>query len=137
MNKDIDKKIEDIVKNNFNYYVNVFKVLHQRPELSLCEYNTKRIIVRELNKIKNVKVYDDLTVKTAVLAVIQNKKQDNGCCLLRSEMDALPIDEKTNIKFKSKIKNIMHSCGHDGHQMGTSLQNDRQPLRRNGRPFLQ
>lgn len=121
MNKDIDKKIEDIVKNNFNYYVNVFKELHQRPELSLCEYNTKKIIVRELKKIKNVKVYDDLTVKTAVLAVIQNKKQDNGCCLLRSEMDALPIDEKTNIKFKSKIKNIMHSCGHDGHMVSLLL----------------
>ncbi|MBV6657285.1 MAG: amidohydrolase, partial [Devosiaceae bacterium] len=53
--------------------------------------------------------------KTGVVGVIKGAKGDGLTVGLRSDMDALPIDEETNVAHASKRPGMMHACGHDGH----------------------
>merc|ERR1712137_976394 len=47
-------------------------------------------------------------------ALIKGTKE--GPCLgLRADMDALPIQEANNVSYSSKVKGVMHACGHDVH----------------------
>ncbi|MEG2665637.1 MAG: M20 family metallopeptidase, partial [Bacteroidales bacterium] len=50
-----------------------------------------------------------------VLACIQGRNPDKRCVALRSDMDALPIEEATGLSFSSKNEGVMHACGHDVH----------------------
>ncbi|WP_068267378.1 M20 metallopeptidase family protein [Caviibacter abscessus] len=105
-----NKTIIDIVESNYDEVVSIRKHLHKYPELSEKEYETSKYIQNFLNKlgVKYKKVAD-----TGLFAFIEN-----GCgkkLAFRADMDALPIDEKTNVDFKSVNKDVMHACGHDIH----------------------
>ena len=81
------------------------------PELGYQEYKTSALIQSEL---KNMGVpFKTNIAKTGVLAQI-NKGKGNHI-LLRADMDALSITEKTNLTFASKNYGLMHACGHDAH----------------------
>jgi len=101
--------------------------LHKYPELSNDEYNTsERIIsfIKEYNPDEIIRLGD-----TGVLFVF--KGNENGKTLLfRSELDALPIKELTEVDYKSVNNNISHACGHDGHMailagLAQNISNDR------------
>lgn len=105
-----NKIIVDIVESNYNEILSIRKHLHSYPELSEQEYETSKYIENLLNKwgVKYKKVAD-----TGIFAYIKN---GNGKKLaFRADMDALPINEQTDVDFKSKHENIMHACGHDIH----------------------
>ena len=54
--------------------------------------------------------------KTGVVGVINGQTNRSGKVIgLRADMDALPINEETELDYKSKIPGAMHACGHDGH----------------------
>ena len=56
--------------------------------------------------------------KTGVVGVIRGRKEGNGARKvigLRADMDALPMDEQTNLPYRSTNPGKMHACGHDGH----------------------
>jgi amidohydrolase len=53
--------------------------------------------------------------KTGVIAQITGDRGDGPCVLLRADMDALPIDEKSGVAFTSEVPGVMHACGHDAH----------------------
>ncbi|WP_163831458.1 M20/M25/M40 family metallo-hydrolase, partial [Proteus mirabilis] len=54
--------------------------------------------------------------KTGVVAVIKGRKGNSGKVIgLRADMDALPMEENTNLKWRSTIPGRFHGCGHDGH----------------------
>jgi amidohydrolase len=86
--------------------------LHQYPELALGEYKTAKTIAAELKRIGlNVTTGQ---YKTSVVAILQGGYPGKTAAL-RSDMDALPISEQTNLPFKSHYQGRMHACGHDVH----------------------
>ncbi len=85
--------------------------LHQYPELGYNEFNTARSIRQKLDILKIP--YESGIAKTGIVAELS--KGNGKCIALRADMDALPIQEETNLEFASKNKGIMHACGHDVH----------------------
>ena len=86
--------------------------LHKHPEVSNDEYNTfERIInfIRKYNPDEIIKLG-----KTGV-AFAFNGKEKGKTVVFRSELDALPIQEKSGVEYASINNHIAHSCGHDGH----------------------
>ncbi|WP_300701591.1 M20 family metallopeptidase [uncultured Campylobacter sp.] len=92
--------------------------LHEYPELSFEEFETAKKVCALLDKYKIP--YKNQIAKTGILAIIEGKKASNDkkCVLLRADMDALPVEEDTNLSYSSKVKGKMHACGHDGHTSG-------------------
>ena len=116
--------IKYLTKKYEKEYIDFFKNLHKNPELSMCEFYTTQMIIDKLKTIKNVKFKKCSKLNTGVIAWIVGKKKSYNkakTILIRCEIDALPIQERTNLKYKSTKKNIMHACGHDGHISFTLL----------------
>lgn len=87
--------------------------LHSHPELGNNEYLTSGFLEKELQKM-------GLEVKrilgTALVATLHSKgKNSVRKVAIRADMDALPIEEKTDCPFESATPGIMHACGHDLH----------------------
>ncbi len=93
------------------YMVRQRNYFHSHPELGLQEFNTCNHIEEELNKlgIKNHRV-----AGTNVIAEIDSGKKGKTL-LIRADIDALPIQEKNEVPYKSQNDGVMHACGHDGH----------------------
>ncbi|MBL4616564.1 MAG: amidohydrolase [Robiginitomaculum sp.] len=107
-----------------NYLEKLYLHLHQNPELSLQEFETSKRMAAELTQAG----YDVTTDigGTGLVAVMKNG--DGPTLMLRADMDALPLEEKTGLSYASKAKgvnqrgqdvSVMHACGHDIHM--TSL----------------
>ncbi|MEI3607735.1 amidohydrolase [Pseudogracilibacillus sp. SE30717A] len=92
--------------------IDIRRQLHQFPELSLEEYETTKRIKEWLTE-KNI-VIKRTTLKTGVFADIKGK-YDSPKVAIRADIDALPIEEETNLPYASKVKGKMHACGHDFH----------------------
>ena len=101
------KKIE-----SFNdELINIRRHIHEHPELSGLENQTAILISGYLKNIGwTVK---ESVGRTGVVAEFGPK--DKGFIGLRVDMDALPILEKTNLVYSSKVDGVMHACGHDIH----------------------
>ena len=85
--------------------------LHMKPELSLKEEKTSERIGSELRKLGY-----EVTEKFGGYGVVGIMKNGDGKTLLiRTDMDALPIEETTSLLFTSENKGAMHACGHDIH----------------------
>ncbi len=93
---------------------------HQNPELGNNEKRTAKIIAEHLRSL-GIEVKEGVG-KTGVVGILKGSKPGK-CIALRADMDALPIIERVNIPFASKIKStyngqevgVMHACGHDTH----------------------
>lgn len=94
-----------------SYMVELRNYFHSHPELSLQEFNTCKKIQEELDslKIKNYRVE-----KTNVIAELDTTRPGKTL-FLRADIDALPIQEKNDVPYKSQVPDVMHACGHDGH----------------------
>jgi hippurate hydrolase len=104
-----------------------YKHLHRNPELSGHEEQTAAFVAGELRKLgytvtEHVGKYEDGTQALGVAAVMENGAGPR--LLMRTELDALPVEEKTGLDFASHVKTInaqgqqvsvMHACGHDLH----------------------
>ncbi len=86
--------------------------IHQEPELSNEEYKTRE-------KVKVFLSGTNLEIRECVTStgLICDLKVGEGLPTIafRGDMDALSIDERTDLPYKSTIKNAMHACGHDFH----------------------
>ncbi len=85
---------------------------HMYPELGFCEKETAKRIISEIKDFElDIR---EKVAKTGLVVKISGK--DSGrCVLLRADMDALPIKEKNSVPYRSRVKGVMHACGHDGH----------------------
>ncbi|MFI4947021.1 MAG: M20 family metallopeptidase, partial [Burkholderiales bacterium] len=86
--------------------------LHQQPELSNREEKTGRFVAEKLRALGIEVRYP--VAKTGAVGVLRGGKP-GGVVALRSDMDALPIEETSELPFKSQVKGVMHACGHDAH----------------------
>ena len=116
----ISDKIEREAKHQAISSLELCKHLHQNPELSFQEFETSKRMASELDK-SGFEVTENFG-GNSVVGVFKNG--DGPVIMLRTDMDALPINEKTNFEFastkKAKTKNgdevsVMHACGHDIH----------------------
>ncbi len=86
--------------------------LHAHPETAFEEHRTAAIVAQELRRL-GLEVHEGLA-RTGVVGVIRRGGSDRAIGL-RADMDALPIQESTQLPYRSTIPGKMHGCGHDGH----------------------
>ncbi len=97
--------------------ISIRRYLHQHPELSFQEVNTTSYLRDKLAGLGLV--FMPLHMETGVLAELRGDKP-GPTVAIRSDIDALPITEQTELPFKSQKPGLMHACGHDMH-MATVL----------------
>ena len=85
------------------------RYLHQIPELGLDLPKTSAYVEEQLHKLG----YETQRIGSSGIVALAGKKEGK-CFLLRADMDALPVQERAEIDFKSANEN-MHACGHDCH----------------------
>ena len=95
-----------------DYILNLRHELHEYPEIGFDLPKTIAVVKRELEKLHIV--YTEKYGESSVVATI-NPEKSHFTIGIRADMDALLIEEKTDLPFKSKIKGQMHACGHDAH----------------------
>lgn len=99
----------------------VWKQIHQNPELGMELYNTAALIEAELKKHCPHITFKRVD-KGGVWAILKGTGEGDGenILMLRGDMDALPIQEEENgLPYRSGNAGVMHACGHDVH--GSSL----------------
>jgi hippurate hydrolase len=107
--------------------VATYKHLHANPELSLQEKETAALVARELRGLgyevtERIGKYDPTdAVSYGLVGVLRNGA--GPTVLVRTELDALPMEEKTGVAYASHVRvkrdggevGVMHACGHDLH----------------------
>ena len=89
---------------------------HAHPELGYHEVRSAAIIAARLRGLGyQVEERVGVTGVVGVLKGAGNPVKSGPCVLMRADMDALPIEEKTEWEWKSKNPGAMHACGHDCH----------------------
>ncbi len=86
--------------------------IHAHPELGLEEHRTAELVARKLAEME-IEVHRGVG-GTGVVGVLRGG-DGTGAIGLRADMDALPIEEETNLPYRSRNHGRMHACGHDGH----------------------
>lgn len=103
--------IKNLAEKYNDYIIEQRRFLHTIPELSLHETNTTKKLVEELEKMgMEVITFSDYN---GCIGVIKGGKPGKTV-MLRADIDALPVNEKTGLAFASTNGN-MHACGHDTH----------------------
>jgi amidohydrolase len=87
---------------------------HQHPEIGFEEVRTSGIVAELLKKWGVDEVHTGLG-KTGVVGIIKGRREGDRTVGLRADMDALPMEELTNLPFASKTPGAFHGCGHDSH----------------------
>jgi len=87
--------------------------LHQVPEPGYEEFKTAEIIRAELDRLGIRYVAGVPDAPTATVAWMGSAV--GPCVALRADMDALPIEERADVPYRSRHAGWMHACGHDGH----------------------
>lgn len=122
------QSLDDMIKKELANLVTTYKHLHANPELSHVEQKTAAYIAKELrahgyNVTENLGKYDQPGLKAyGIVAVMKNG--EGPTVLVRTDLDALPVEEKTGVPYASKVRTknetgddvaVMHACGHDLH----------------------
>src|SRR3954471_3498131 len=87
--------------------------LHAHPEIGFEETRTSGIVAEKLSQW-GIEVHRGLG-GTGVIGVLKGKSDGGRKIGLRADMDALPMEENTNLPWRSTIPGRFHGCGHDGH----------------------
>ncbi|MGH7763371.1 MAG: M20 metallopeptidase family protein, partial [Candidatus Dormibacteraceae bacterium] len=89
------------------------RTIHSHPEMAYEEAQTSIFVQARLRDL-GIPFRSGLA-KTGVVAQIKGELGDGPCVLLRADMDALPIEERSGVPFASEVPGVMHACGHDAH----------------------
>jgi amidohydrolase len=108
----LKEKIKNLASSYSSQFITVRHHLHENPELSYQEFNTSAFIQERL---KEFGIKHRVMAQTGVIGTIEGKNPSKRIIALRADIDALPIEEKNEVPYKSKNKGVMHACGHDVH----------------------
>ena len=106
-------EIKQLSENCFQEIINIRRYLHSHPELSFNEFNTSKYIKKVLKKW-DIPFIDNVA-NNGVVVVLNGVNPNSKTIALRADIDALPIQEKNEVSYRSKNDGIMHACGHDVH----------------------
>jgi hippurate hydrolase len=115
-NPSLSREVQGVYPDAYKLYVN----LHQNPELSSHETQTAATLAARLKSLGY-----DVTEKVGGTGIVATMKNGAGpTVMLRTELDALPVQEKTGLAYASQVTAaddsgkevpVMHACGHDVH----------------------
>ncbi len=120
--------VEKIAENELPSLLAIYKDIHSHPELSAHEEHTSALIAKQLRAAgcavtEHFGIYDKPELKGyGVIGIMKNG--DGPIVLVRTDMDALPVEEETGLPYASKVTtrnddgkdvHVMHACGHDAH----------------------
>ncbi len=105
-------RIKSLAKQYAPEFIEVRHHLHAHPELSYKEFETSKFVQA---KLAEMGIPFEVKATTGVIGLIRGKNPDSRVIALRADMDALPIIEENQVKYKSVNEGVMHACGHDVH----------------------
>src|SRR5690625_6305583 len=88
---------------------------HRHPETAFEEKRTNARLLEILNELPNLAVHSGWGHGTGIVAVLKGTGGPGPSIGLRAYIDALDVDELTDLPYQSTIEGKMHACGHDGH----------------------
>ncbi len=115
-------RLKDLTTNIAPRLVEIRRHLHAHPELSGQEYQTAAFVAGVLSA--NGLHVEEGIGKTGVIGELQGTQPSDRILAIRTDMDALPIQERTSLEYASRIEGVMHACGHDIHTtvgLGTAM----------------
>ena len=105
--------IENIIRQeDSDYIISLRRELHMYPELEYDLPMTTALVKRELTA--NGIPYTEEYLESSVVGFL-NPEKEGFTIALRADMDALPVEEKTDLPYASRNPGKMHACGHDAH----------------------
>ncbi|MCB9344518.1 MAG: amidohydrolase [Lewinellaceae bacterium] len=107
------EEIKKLAQKHHQEVVAMRRHIHANPELSFQETNTGKFIAEKLSEM-GVEHRHGIA-DNGVVALIKGKNPEKRVIALRGDMDALPIQEKNDVPYKSTNDGVMHACGHDVH----------------------
>jgi len=120
--------VEKVAVSELPSLLSIYKDVHAHPELSTREEKTSALIAKELRAVgcevtEGFGKYDNPNLKCyGVIGIMKNGT--GPTVLVRTDMDALPVEEETGLPYASKVTtkddngrevHVMHACGHDAH----------------------
>ena len=115
-------QIKDLATKLAPRLIEIRRHIHSHPELSGQESQTAAFVAGVLSS--NGLYVQEGVGKTGVIGELQGTNKDSRLLAVRTDMDALPIQERTSLEYASQAKGIMHACGHDVHTtvgLGTAI----------------
>ncbi len=118
--QDLRNEIDRITAEIENQVVAWRRDIHQHPELGNREFRTAALVAEHLRKL-GMEVQTEVA-HTGVVGVLRGGRP-GPVVALRADMDALPVTERTDVPFASRVRTeyngqevgVMHACGHDVH----------------------
>ncbi|MFM6040091.1 MAG: M20 family metallopeptidase [Sphaerospermopsis kisseleviana] len=115
-------RIKEIANNLAPRLVEIRRHIHSHPELSGQEYQTAAFVAGVLSS-SGLHVVEGVG-KTGVIGELRSTHHDDRVLAIRTDMDALPIQERSGLEYASRTEGVMHACGHDVHTtvgLGTAM----------------
>ena len=110
---ELKQRIRHLAGDMKEEMVAIRRHLHANPELSYQEFETARYVA---GKLKDFGLSPTEGVAgTGLTALIEGKNPSSKVIALRADMDALPIQETSDVPYRSRVDGVMHACGHDVH----------------------
>jgi amidohydrolase len=106
-------RIKQLAAEYFSEIIEIRRHLHMHPELSMHEHHTAQFIASTL-KSYDIPFQEGIA-GTGIVGLIQGREPLARVIALRADMDALPMEEKNDVLYRSKVNHVMHACGHDVH----------------------
>lgn len=104
--------IKQLINDRYDSMVDLRRYMHQHPEISFQEMNTKKWIYDQIKGL-GLDIRQDVGGNGIVARLQVNDEFETVA--LRADFDALPINDEKDVPYKSTVPGVMHACGHDAH----------------------